>query len=220
MPAEEHGGGKVLYLRIKRGLDLMLSAVLGIALLPLFGVIAVCVRLGSPGPVLFRQERIGRSGGHFLMVKFRTMAEDAPHDMPTAELSDADRWITPVGRVLRRTSLDELPQIWNILLGDMSFVGPRPALWNQDELIAERKRYVGRYGLTPNDLRPGLTGWAQVNGRDMLEDAEKAALDGEYARRVSFVFALLCLWRTVRSVPAGEGVQEGGPHGPKGTGKG
>ncbi len=205
-----------MYPHVKRALDLILAAVLGAALIPAFALIALAVRLDSRGPVLFLQKRFGRNKGFFRLVKFRTMAVDAPHDKPTADLSDPDRWITRVGRFLRRTSLDELPQIWNILRGDMSFVGPRPALWNQTVLIDERDRYRGRGGLTPNMLRPGLTGWAQVNGRDLLNDSEKAALDGEYARRMSFAFDILCVWRTVRSVLSGSGVQEGGP----GTGKG
>ena len=205
-----------MYPYIKRTLDLVLATVLGIALIPAFALIALLIRLDSRGPVLFRQKRFGRTKGFFRLIKFRTMSVDAPHDKPTADLSDADRWITPVGRFLRRTSLDELPQILNIWRGDMSFVGPRPALWNQSALIAERDRYEGREGLTPNMLRPGLTGWAQVNGRDLLNDAEKAALDGEYARRMSFRFDLLCVWRTLRSVPSGTGVQEGGPGAAKG----
>ena len=205
-----------MYPYVKRALDLILSAIIGVALIPVFALIALVIRLDSRGPVLFRQKRFGRNKAFFRLIKFRTMAVDAPHDMPTADLSDADRWITPVGRFLRRTSLDEFPQIWNILRGDMSFVGPRPALWNQTALIRERDRYSGRGGLTPNMLRPGLTGWAQINGRDLLDDSEKAAFDGEYARRMSFSFDVLCVWRTARSVLSGSGVQEGGPRAGKG----
>ena len=149
----------------KRLLDFLLALVSGIACLPVLLLIAVAIRLDSPGPVLFTQTRVGRNKRHFVIYKFRTMRMDTPAEVPTHKLHTPACYITRVGRILRRTSLDELPQLWNILKGDMAIVGPRPALWNQFDLIAERDKYVGRYHLTPNTVRPGLTGWAQINGR-------------------------------------------------------
>jgi O-antigen biosynthesis protein WbqP len=160
--------------------------------------------------VLFKQKRVGKGKAHFYILKFRTMRVDTPCDVPTHQLCDPERWITRVGRFLRKTSLDELPQLWNILVGDMSIVGPRPALWNQDDLIAERDRHRGRFGLTPNDVRPGLTGWAQINGRDELPISVKARFDGEYVERLSFKMDCRCFFGTIGSVLCHKGVCEGG----------
>lgn len=199
-----------MYRIVKRFLDLLLSCSGCVLLWPLLLVLTIAVKLDSRGPILFLQERIGRNGKHFNILKFRTMRVDAPHDIPTHMLKDPEKWITRTGKFLRKTSIDELPQLFNILRGDMSIVGPRPALWNQEDLIAARARYQGRWGLTPNNLRPGLTGWAQINGRDELDIVKKAVYDGEYARRISFLFDLRCFIGTFRSVAAQEGVVEGG----------
>jgi len=153
--------------------------------------------------VLFRQKRVGQGKRHFMIYKFRTMRTDAPKDQPTHLLQDPNAYITPVGRFLRRSSLDELPQLMNILKGEMAVVGPRPALWNQFDLIAERDRYGA------NDVRPGLTGWAQINGRDELPIEVKARLDGEYVKRMSFGFDLRCILGTVVKVLRSEDVVEG-----------
>ena len=195
---------------LKRALDLLLC-VPGLALLLAAGlVIAVAIEIDDPGPVFFTQERIGRDKKRFRLHKFRSMRMSTPHDTPTHLLQDPEQYITRVGRFLRRSSLDELPQIWDIFLGSMSVVGPRPALWNQDDLIAERDKYDA------NSARPGLTGWAQVNGRDELEIPEKARLDGEYIRAlragVSAGLAMdaRCFLQTIRSVAQHKGVVEGG----------
>ena len=158
---------------VKRLLDLVLSLIGLIVISPVLAILAIWIRLDSPGPVLFTQRRVGKGKTYFDIYKFRTMRIDAPHDVPTHLLGSPDAFITRSGRFLRRTSLDELPQIFNILKGEMSIVGPRPALWNQEDLIAERDKYGA------NDIRPGLTGWAQINGRDELPIEVKAALDGE-----------------------------------------
>lgn len=190
---------------IKRLLDMLLSLLaLLLLLLPML-VIALAIRLDTPGPVLFWQERVGRNREIFRMPKFRTMRVDAPGSIPTHQLTEPQRWITPVGRVLRRTSLDELPQLYSILIGKMAFVGPRPALWNQEDLVAEREKYGA------NRLRPGLTGWAQINGRDALAIPVKARFDGEYAQRESFLFDCRCLIGTVGKVLRRDGVVEGSP---------
>ena len=189
----------------KRALDLLLSG-LGLVLLsPLFLIIRIAIKAEDPGPVFFRQKRVGIHKSHFNIVKFRSMRQDTPHDMPTHLLNDPQRWITKTGRFLRKTSLDELPQIAQIFTGKMSIIGPRPALWNQYDLIAERDKYGA------NDITPGLTGWAQVNGRDELEIEEKARLDGEYAQNLSFGMDLKIFWMTVKNVLRGSGVVEGGP---------
>lgn len=189
----------------KRALDLLLSG-LGLVLLsPLFLIISIAIKAEDPGPVFFRQKRVGIHKSYFNIVKFRSMRQDTPHDMPTHLLNDPQRWITKTGRFLRKTSLDELPQIAQIFTGKMSIIGPRPALWNQYDLIAERDRYGA------NDITPGLTGWAQVNGRDELEIEEKARLDGEYARKLSFGLDVKIFWMTVKNVLHGSGVVEGGP---------
>jgi len=168
-------------------------------------LIAVVVRCTSQGPALFWQKRIGKGKTTFMMPKFRSMYTEAPADAPTHLLQDPDRWITPVGRVLRKTSLDELPQILSIVRGHMSIIGPRPALWNQTDLIAERDQYGA------NDVRPGLTGWAQINGRDELPIEVKAKLDGEYVEKMSFLFDCRCFFGTIGKVLKREGVVEGGP---------
>lgn len=189
---------------IKRGLDFLLSLVGLIVLSPLFLVLIVAIKLDSRGPVFFRQKRVGIHKRLFPILKFRTMRIDTPHDMPTHLLENPDQYITRVGRFLRKTSLDELPQILNIIAGQMSVIGPRPALWNQDDLIEERDKYGA------NDVRPGLTGWAQINGRDELPIEEKAKLDGEYVRRIGFLFDARCFFGTIGAVFQRKGVVEGG----------
>ena len=188
----------------KRFLDIFLSG-LGMLVLALpMAVIALLVKLTSKGPVLFWQKRVGIRKTTFMMPKFRSMYTETPSDMPTHLLSDPSRWITPVGKVLRKLSLDELPQLWSIFVGDMSIIGPRPALWNQDDLVAERDRYGA------NDVRPGLTGWAQINGRDELEIPVKAKLDGEYVEKLSFAMDCRCFVGTIAAVLKRDGVVEGG----------
>lgn len=188
----------------KRLIDLALSA-MGIIVLALpMLILAIVIKLDSKGPVFFKQKRIGIHKTHFHILKFRTMRTDTPHDAPTHELSDPKKWITKVGGFLRKTSLDELPQLFNIFSGKMSIIGPRPALWNQDDLIAERDKYGA------NDVKPGLTGWAQINGRDELEIPVKAKLDGEYVERMSFLFDCKCFIGTITSVLKSDGVVEGG----------
>jgi len=194
-----------MYHFFKRFSDILLSALGMVALCPVFFVLSVAVKLSSPGPVLFGQKRVGKDKAHFTMLKFRTMRTDAPADTPTHLLKDPYAYITGVGRFLRKTSLDELPQLWHIFSGDMSIVGPRPALWNQEDLIAERDRYGA------NDIRPGLTGLAQIQGRDELPIAQKAAYDGEYRRRMSPGLDLQIMCRTFTAVLGGKGISEGGP---------
>ena len=189
----------------KRALDLLLSGLGLIVLSPLFLIISIAIKAEDPGPVFFRQKRVGIHKSYFNIVKFRSMRQDTPHDMPTHLLNDPQRWITKTGRFLRKTSLDELPQIAQIFTGKMSIIGPRPALWNQYDLIEERDKYGA------NDITPGLTGWAQVNGRDELEIEEKARLDGEYAQNISFGMDMKIFWMTVKNVLRGSGVVEGGP---------
>ena len=189
---------------IKRVIDVILSA-LGILILsPVFLILFVLIKLDSPGPIMFKQKRVGRNKELFNILKFRTMRIDTPKDTPTHLLENPEQWITKVGGFLRKTSLDELPQIFNIFVGQMSIIGPRPALWNQYDLIEERDKYGA------NDILPGLTGWAQINGRDELEIPIKAKLDGEYARRISFAFDLKCFFGTITSVLKHDGVVEGG----------
>lgn len=189
----------------KRALDLLLSGLGLIVLSPLFLIISIAIKAEDPGPVFFRQKRVGIHKTYFNIVKFRSMRQDTPHDMPTHLLNDPQRWITKTGRFLRKTSLDELPQIAQIFTGKMSIIGPRPALWNQYDLIEERDKYGA------NDITPGLTGWAQVNGRDELEIEEKARLDGVYAQNISFGMDMKIFWMTVKNVLQGSGVVEGGP---------
>lgn len=194
----------------KRLLDLFLSFVGMVVLFPFFLVLVLAIKLDSPGPVFFRQKRVGRDKQLFKIFKFRTMRIDAPKDTPTHMLKNPDQYITRLGRFMRKTSLDELPQIINIFLGQMAVIGPRPALWNQDDLIAERDKHTGVNGWKPNNLRPGLTGWAQINGRDELTIPDKAALDGEYVKRMSFPFDLRCFLGTITYILRRGGVVEGG----------
>ena len=189
---------------VKRGLAIVLSLVGILALGWLLILLSIAIKLDSPGPVLFRQKRVGLGKSHFYILKFRTMRIDTPGDMPTHLLVNPEQYITRVGRFLRKTSLDELPQLFNILAGHMAIVGPRPALWNQFDLIAERDRYGA------NDIRPGLTGWAQINGRDELEIDVKARYDGEYVERMSLAFDTRCILGTVTAVLRRDGVVEGG----------
>ncbi len=195
---------------LKRLIDFIL-ALCGIIVLAIpMLVLAIVVKCDSKGPVLFRQKRIGAGKKTFMMPKFRSMYTETPAEMPTHMLNDPARWITKSGAFMRKTSLDELPQLFSILKGDMAVIGPRPALWNQDDLIAERDKYGA------NDIRPGLTGWAQINGRDELEIADKAALDGEYAQCLAsggfkaFAMDCRCFLGTIASVLKHEGVVEGG----------
>jgi len=197
--------GKQVYKHfLKRVIDFILSLIGLIVLSPVFIILCIWIKLDSKGPIFFRQKRVGKNKKHFNILKFRTMYIDTPKDMPTHMLSNPDQYITKAGKFLRKTSLDELPQIINILKGEMAIIGPRPALWNQDDLIAERDKYGA------NDIKPGLTGWAQINGRDELEIDVKAALDGEYVRRMSFPFDVKCFFGTITSVLKHEGVVEGG----------
>lgn len=188
----------------KRALDIVLSACGIIVLSPLFLLLALAIIIDDPGPVFFRQKRVGLHKVHFNILKFRTMKMCTPHDVPTHLLSNPEQYITRVGRVLRKTSLDEVPQILQIFTGKMSVIGPRPALWNQYDLIALRDQ-VGA-----NDVRPGLTGWAQINGRDEIPVAQKAALDGEYVQRLSLLFDCKCFFATIAAVLTHKGVVEGG----------
>lgn len=188
----------------KRLLDIVLSALGIVVLLPVYILIAVAIELDDPGPVFFRQKRVGIHKTHFQIMKFRTMKVNTPKDTPTHLLANPEQYITRVGRVLRKTSLDELPQIFQIFTGKMSVIGPRPALWNQFDLIAQRDRYGA------NDVRPGLTGWAQINGRDELPIDVKARLDGEYVKNLSFGFDCRCFFGTIVSVLSSDGVVEGG----------
>ncbi len=193
-----------MYQNVKRVIDFLLALVGLVVLTPVFVVLIVAIKLDTPGPILFRQKRVGLHKSHFMILKFRTMRVDTPKDMPTHLLKNPEQYITKVGKFLRKTSLDELPQIINILKGDMAVVGPRPALWNQFDLIAERDRYGA------NDVRPGLTGWAQINGRDELTIPVKAALDGEYVKKMGPVMDVKCFLGTFLSVLRADGVVEGG----------
>ena len=188
----------------KRFMDIVLSAIALIPLLPVFLILAAAIRIDDPGPVFFRQKRVGIHKSHFSILKFRTMKMDSPKNVPTHLLENPEQYITRVGRVLRKYSLDELPQVMQIFTGKMSIVGPRPALWNQYDLIEARDQYGA------NDVRPGLTGWAQINGRDELPIAVKAKLDGEYVEKMSFAFDIKCMIGTVLPVLKSDGVVEGG----------
>lgn len=188
----------------KRAIDTALSLLGLLVLSPVFLILIVAIKIDDPGTVFFAQKRVGDHKKHFMLYKFRTMKMSTPHDTPTHLLENPEQYITRVGRFLRKSSLDELPQIWNILRGDMSIIGPRPALWNQFDLIEERDKYGA------NDVRPGLTGWAQINGRDELEIPVKAKLDGEYIERLSFGFDCRCFFGTITSVLRSDGVVEGG----------
>lgn len=193
-----------MYTHIKRGIDFVLALLGLIILSPVFLILIVAIKLDSKGPVLFKQKRVGIHKTHFNILKFRTMRIDTPKDTPTHLLKNPEQYITKVGKFLRKTSLDELPQIINILKGDMAVVGPRPALWNQYDLIEERDKYGA------NDVRPGLTGWAQINGRDELEIPVKAKFDGEYIEKMGFLMDCRCFFGTFLSVLRGDGVVEGG----------
>ena len=188
----------------KRLLDIILSGCAIVILSPLLLVIAIAIKIDDPGPVLFRQKRVGIHKTHFSIMKFRTMKMDTPKDTPTHLLENPEQYITKVGKFLRKSSLDELPQIFQIFTGKMSIIGPRPALWNQFDLIAERDKYGA------NDVRPGLTGWAQINGRDELPIEVKARFDGEYVEKLSFFFDCKCFFGTIVSVLKHDGVVEGG----------
>ena len=194
----------------KRFFDIIISLIGIIVCSPILLIIAIAIKLESKGPIIFKQKRIGTHKKTFMILKFRTMRTDTPHDAPTHQLSDPQKWITKVGGFLRKSSLDELPQIFNIFAGQMSIIGPRPALWNQDDLVAERDKYGA------NDVKPGLTGWAQINGRDELEIPIKAKLDGDYVAKLNagkfkgFAMDWKCFWGTIFSVLRSDGVVEGG----------
>ena len=192
-----------MYRYFKRFLDIVLSAAGLLVLSPILLIIAVAIKLDSKGPVLFKQKRVAKGKEHFQILKFRTMYADVPKDVPTHLLADPESKITKIGRFLRKSSLDELPQIWNILVGEMSIIGPRPALWNQFDLIAERDKYGA------NDVRPGLTGLAQVMGRDELPIEVKAKYDGEYAQNVTFANDVKIFFKTITSVLGAKVVKEG-----------
>ena len=192
------------YVKIKRVLDFTLSLIGILVLSPIYLILMLAIKLDSPGPILFKQKRVGIHKTHFNILKFRTMKIDTPKDMPTHLLANPEQYITKVGKFLRKTSLDELPQIINILKGDMSIIGPRPALWNQYDLLEERDKYGA------NDVMPGLTGLAQISGRDELEISVKAKLDGDYVEQMSFRMDVKCFFGTILSVLKSDGVVEGG----------
>ena len=196
-----------MYPFFKRLMDVVLSAAAIVVLSPVLIVLALWVKLSSKGPVLFKQKRVGKGKTHFNILKFRSMYADTPKDVPTHLLKDPNSMITPAGRFLRKTSLDELPQLFNILVGQMSIIGPRPALWNQYDLLEERDKYGA------NDITPGLTGWAQVNGRDELPIPVKAKLDGYYTENLSFKLDVKIFFMTIRSVLGSDGIVEGGTGG-------
>jgi len=204
--SKEHNSKKVsqVYLRVKRVLDFICSLLALVILSPLFIILIIAIKLDSKGPVLFKQKRVGIHKKHFNILKFRTMRIDTPKDIPTHQLKNPEQYITKVGKFLRMTSLDELPQIWNIFVGQMSIIGPRPALWNQYDLIEEREKYGA------NDVPVGLTGWAQINGRDELPIKVKAKLDGEYIKQIGLGMDIKCFFGTIRSVLKFKGVKEGG----------
>ena len=188
----------------KRALDVILSGCGIVILSPVYLLVTLAILVDDPGPVFFRQKRVGIHKSYFRILKFRTMRMCTPHDVPTHLLENPQQYITRVGGILRKTSLDELPQIFQIFTGKMSVIGPRPALWNQEDLIAQRDKYGA------NDVRPGLTGWAQINGRDELPIDVKARLDGEYVQKLSFSFDCKCFFGTIAAVLKHDGVVEGG----------
>ena len=188
----------------KRLIDIVLSGIAIVVLSPVFLILAVVIKIDDPGPIFFRQKRVGVHKSHFDILKFRTMKMETPHDVPTHMLENPEQYITRIGKILRKTSLDELPQIFQIFMGKMSIIGPRPALWNQFDLIEERDKYGA------NDVVPGLTGWAQINGRDELPIDVKARFDGEYVENLSFLFDCKCFFGTITSVLKHDGVVEGG----------
>lgn len=193
-----------MYLKFKRLIDIILSIIGLIILSPVFLILIIGIKLDSKGPIFFKQKRVGLHKTHFMILKFRTMRIDTPKDTPTHLLKDPDMYITKMGKFLRKTSLDELPQIFNILVGQMSIIGPRPALWNQYDLIKERDKYGA------NNILPGLTGWAQIKGRDELPIDIKAELDGEYVKKKGLIFDIKCFLGTLVSVVKRDGVVEGG----------
>ena len=189
---------------IKRALDIIISFFGLIILSPVLLVISIAIFIDDPGPIIFTQKRVGKDKQYFKLHKFRSMKMSAPHDVPTHMLENPDQYITRIGRFCRRSSLDELVQVWDIFVGNLSIIGPRPALWNQDLLTSERDKCKA------NSVKPGLTGWAQINGRDELEIPVKAKLDGEYVQKMSFGFDCKCFFGTIKSVFKHEGVVEGG----------
>ena len=193
---------------IKRICDIIFSGIALLVLWPVLAIIGIIIKMTDPGPILFAQKRVGikKNGelAYFPIYKYRTMKTSTPKDVPTHLMENPEQWITGIGKILRKFSLDELPQIWNIFIGDMSLVGPRPALWNQYDLIEEREKYGA------NDVTPGLTGWAQINGRDELPIDVKAKLDGEYVKRMSLLFDIKCILGTISPVLSHKGVVEGG----------
>lgn len=196
-----------MYLKVKRVIDFWFAFIGLIVLSPLFLFFIVAIKLDSPGPVFFKQKRFGIHKGYFNILKFRTMYIDTPKDTPTHLLENPEKWLTRVGKILRKTSLDELPQVINILVGEMAIIGPRPALWNQYDLIAERDKYGA------NDVPVGLTGWAQINGRDELPIELKAKLDGEYTEKLGFIMDIRCFVGTIWAVLRSDGIVEGGTGG-------
>lgn len=193
-----------MYIKIKRIMDFILSFIGLIVLSPIFLILIIAIKLDSKGPIFFKQKRVGIHKTHFNILKFRTMRIDTPKDTPTHLLENPEQWITKVGKFLRKTSLDELPQIINILKGEMSIIGPRPALWNQYDLLDERDKYGA------NDILPGLTGWAQINGRDTVELEDKAQYDGYYTENLGLALDIKCFFGTITSVLKRDGVLEGG----------
>lgn len=195
---------------IKRFIDIVLSFLALIVLSWLYLILIIAIKINDPGPAFFTQKRVGIHKSYFKLHKFRSMKMSTPHDIPTHQLENPEQYITKVGRFLRKSSFDELPQIWDIFIGKMSIIGPRPALWNQDDLVAERDKYGA------NDVKPGLTGWAQINGRDELEIPVKAKLDGDYTKKLkqggfkAFGFDLRCFFGSIFSVLRSDGVVEGG----------
>lgn len=195
---------------IKRFIDIVLSFLALIVLSWLYLILIIAIKINDPGPAFFTQKRVGIHKSYFKLHKFRSMKMSTPHDIPTHQLENPEQYITKVGKFLRKSSFDELPQIWDIFIGKMSIIGPRPALWNQDDLVAERDKYGA------NDVKPGLTGWAQINGRDELEIPVKAKLDGDYTKKLkqggfkAFGFDLRCFFGSIFSVLRSDGVVEGG----------
>ena len=194
-----------MYLKyFKRFTDIVISGI-GLVILAIpMGIVALMIKREDPGPALFKQKRVGKNKEYFNLYKFRSMKMDTPHDTPTHMLKNPEQYILKIGAFIRKTSIDELPQMWNIFKGDMSIIGPRPALWNQYDLVEERDKYGA------NNVRPGLTGWAQINGRDELEIPEKAKLDGVYVNKQGVVMDLRCFFGTIISVLKSDGVVEGG----------
>lgn len=192
------------YLTVKRLLDFVLSLIGIVVLMPVFIIIGILIKVDSRGPVIFKQKRYGKNKEPFYIYKFRTMASDAPQNVATKDLNDSKKYITKIGAFLRRTSLDELPQLFNILLGQMTIVGPRPVVLKEENLIIARDLYGA------NDIKPGITGWAQINGRDLLSIEEKAKLDGYYVENMGFKMDIKCFFKTIQYVLKGEGILEGG----------